>query len=702
MNNVSNRNSELKYRPDIDGLRCVAVLSVLAFHLSPNRLPGGFVGVDVFFVISGYLISAIVFSEISASRFSVLAFYERRVRRIFPALFGMLIGVSVVLSFLLLPSEFITYAKSVIAATTSSSNFFFWQHSGYFDSPTSNPLLHTWSLAVEEQFYILFPILLVVTRRFFPERLKLAVLALFFVSLGASELTLRFDEVTAFYMPYTRAWELLLGTILSLGFFPRFRTAVLRNVATILGIVMIAYSTLRFTAQTPFPGLYALIPCVGSALIIGAGESGASLVSRVLSLRPIVFVGLISYSLYLWHWPIIVLNDLGFTLDLSGLAPHKFAFFLSSPTGKKAVEVLLSFVLAILSWRFVERPFRSYPRRIERRPLFALSATVMVVLILCSGSVIYARGFQQRFPARAVQVASFLSSSGVPSTLASSKDDLTVNASTKEVSPNEQSTKATAPAGSSKAGVPPASGPMMGQLGQCTITEKNQAAVFDDTLCLPATPGKATYLLLGDSTAGALSSGLQRSLPEANIALAAVWGCKPSIRPEGTSLCKRFLEFVFQRYLPSHPIQGLLVESRWYAQNLDALDDIVNWSKAHGIKVLVFGPVAEYDAPLPRLLAYSIAWNRPNLVEEHRVAYSAVLDDKMRDLAENTWHVCYASLYRATCEGGRCLEYADEKEGIPLMLDEVHLSEVGSELLSRRMAQLGELECLDDKSPSKR
>src|SRR5579862_9041968 len=168
MSEISTRNTTLKYRPDIDGLRCVAVLSVLAFHLSPNRMPGGFVGVDVFFVISGYLISAIVFSEINESRFSIVGFYERRVRRIFPALFAMLIVVSAVLSFLLLPSEFTQYAKSVIAATTSSSNFYFWQHSGYFDSPTSFPLLHTWSLAVEEQFYILFPLFLLMVRKFFP------------------------------------------------------------------------------------------------------------------------------------------------------------------------------------------------------------------------------------------------------------------------------------------------------------------------------------------------------------------------------------------------------------------------------------------------------------------------------------------------------------------------------------------------------
>ena len=693
MNEASNRNTVLKYRPDIDGLRCVAVLSVLAFHLAPNRLPGGFVGVDVFFVISGYLISAIMFSEISASCFSVIGFYERRIRRIFPALFAMLVIVSAVLSFLLLPAEFITYAKSLLAATLSSSNFYFWQHSGYFDSPTSNPLLHTWSLAVEEQFYILFPIFLVITRRFFPKRLKLAVVVLFVGSLVASEITLHYDSVTAFYMPYSRAWELLLGTIVSLGYFPRLRNPVLRNAATILGIAMICYSTLRFTQQTPFPGFHALIPCLGSALIIGAGEVGSSLVGRILSLRPIVFVGLVSYSLYLWHWPIIVLNDLGFSVNLSGVVPDRWALFLLSPTGKKALEILLSFALATLSWRFVERPFRSFPRRIERRAIFALSAAVAGVLIVYSGAVIHARGFQERFPARAVQVASYLSSSaGAPIPADSVKGDPTVSASTKETS---------TPA-SSSANAPLAGTAYLGQLGTCAITARNEATVFDDSHCLQTTPGKRTYLLLGDSTAGALSAGLKASIPDATIGLAAVWGCKPSIHPEGTPLCKHFLNFIFQKYLPYHSIQGMFVEARWYRQSLDALGDILSWSNEHGIKVIVVGPVAEYDAPLPRLLAYSIAWNNPNLAHQHLVDYSEVLDEKMRDLASNTWHVCYASIYRATCQGGRCLEYADEKKGVPLMLDEVHLSVDGSDLLAHRMIELGELECLNDKASPNR
>jgi peptidoglycan/LPS O-acetylase OafA/YrhL len=691
MSDISTPNTVLKYRPDIDGLRCVAVLSVLAFHVSSNRLPGGFVGVDVFFVISGYLISAIVFSEIAASRFSVIGFYERRVRRIFPALFATLIAVSVVLSVLLLPAEYITYAKSVLAATTSCSNFFFWQHSGYFDSPTSNPLLHTWSLAVEEQFYILFPIFLVIIRHFFPQRLKLAVLILFFASLVASEITLLYSPTTAFYMPYTRAWELLLGTIVSLGFFPRLRGSLQRNATTVVGIAMIGYSALKFNAETPFPGLPALVPCIGSAFIIGAGESGSSLVGRALSWRPVVFIGLISYSLYLWHWPIIVLNDLGFSVNLTGIVPDKWALLLLSQGARKMLEILVSFVLATLSWKFVERPFRSSPRRVQRRPLFTISAAVMIFLMLFSSAVIFARGFPKRFPPRAVQVASYLQPSVGPNADRSAVDHRTVNASTKDAS-------ATAP---SSADAPPADTTSLGRLGDCGIVATNQETVFDDNQCFQMSPGKETYLLFGDSTAGTLWGGLKSTIPGANVELAAVWGCEPSIHPRGTPLCQRFTNFIFQKYLPSHPIQALLVEARWYRQNLDALAEIVSWSKAHGIRLVVFGPVAEYDAPLPRLLAYSIAWKNPNLVRQHRVGYSAVLDEEMRDLAENSWHVCYASIYKATCGGDRCIEYADEKNGIPLMRDEVHLSGEGSELLARRMLRLGSLGCLDDKSSAK-
>src|SRR5262249_41261265 len=205
MAEASLTRSALEYRADIDGLRAVAVLSVLGYHTGFSKVSGGFVGVDVFFVISGYLISSIVFSEIAASRFSVIGFYERRVRRIFPALFGMLAVSSVFAVVYLLPIELVAYCKSMMAAAASMSNLYFWQHSGYFDSPTSQPLLHTWSLAVEEQFYICFPLFLVVVRKFFPQRLRASVVLLFFCSLVASIIVVSHNAETAFYMPYTRA-----------------------------------------------------------------------------------------------------------------------------------------------------------------------------------------------------------------------------------------------------------------------------------------------------------------------------------------------------------------------------------------------------------------------------------------------------------------------------------------------------------------
>jgi len=653
LSTAGNQRSAFKYRPDIDGLRCVAVLSVLAFHLSPSRLSGGFVGVDVFFVISGYLISAIVFSEIADSRFSVLGFYERRVRRIFPALFAMLLVCSAIMSYFLLPTEFVEYAKSVFAATISSSNFYFWQHSGYFDAPTSNPMLHTWSLAVEEQFYILFPILLVIVRRYFPSHLRLGVILLFVASLIAGVITVRVNPTAAFYMPYTRAWELLMGTLISLKYFPRLSGKLARNIVTLMGLAMICFADLRYSPETLFPGLAALVPCLGSALIIGAGESGSSLVGTVLSWRPVVFVGLISYSLYLWHWPLIVLNSLGFSFNVSGLLPSRWGYLFVSQAASKSTILLLSFALAVISWRFVERPFRSRPKRIARGPLFALSAAVMVLLLISSAGVIYAGGFPSRFSPNAVKVASALT--------------------------------------------PPGSA-TLGQLGHCEITEANRSTVFQNDRCLPESTDADHYLLVGDSHAGSLKEGLAKALPDAHVELAAVWGCRPSIEGEGKPICKQMMDFLFKKYLPSHPVQALLLEARWYSSSLDELGEIAAWGQKHNVRVVIFGPVAEYDAPLPRLLAYSIMRNEPDIAQKHRLPYSPVMDATMQSLAANNWHVCYVSLYKATCQGDRCIEYADKEKKVPILSDADHLTEGGSILLTGELSHSGQLDCLKEKS----
>jgi peptidoglycan/LPS O-acetylase OafA/YrhL len=646
MSEASNNKAGLKYRADIDGLRAVAVLSVLAFHIGGRYVHGGFVGVDVFFVISGYLISAIIFSEIAGSRFSVLAFYERRVRRIFPALFGMLIVFSIVASFLLLPTEFVDFANSLLAAITSCSNFYFWQHSGYFAALISTPLLHTWSLAVEEQFYILFPIFLVLVRRFFPQRLRTAVVVLFFLSLLASAVIVPYSVTTAFYMPYTRAWELLLGTILSLGMFPRLESNLLRNVAAFIGMGLIFYSVLFYSVDTPFPGLAALVPCLGSVLIIGAGEIGPSLVGRVLSWRPVVFIGLISYSLYLWHWPVIVVHTLGLSINVDSVLPHRIAAHLPPLRFDMMLEIVESFFLAILSWRFIERPFRSRPLRITRRPLFALSAAVMCLMIAFSGCVIFAGGFPGRFPPQSARIASFLAR------------------------------------------------PIAGDLGpggNCFEADSSPAAMLGNDRCLGLVQGKKNYLLIGDSHAATIWSGLQSSLPEDHFLLVSISNCVPAVHAGGASDCRKGMNYIFQTYLLSHAVEGLLLEARWKPNDMAGLTETVDWARRRHLPVMVLGPVQDYDAPLPRLLAYSIAWNKPGLAGEHRLAISAVIDAQMQSLAESTWHVPYISLYKAICNADGCTEYADAAHDVPLVNDSGHFNDMGSALIVRRLIDRGEL-----------
>jgi peptidoglycan/LPS O-acetylase OafA/YrhL len=635
----------LKYRADIDGLRAIAVLSVLAFHIRLRGIQGGFVGVDVFFVISGYLISSIVFTEIAESRYSVIGFYERRIRRIFPALFAMLAVFTVFALIYLLPAELVAYGKSMFAATASASNFYFWRHSGYFDSPTSYPLLHTWSLAVEEQFYILFPIFLILVRKLFPTRLRLSVIVLFSASLAASAIVVSQNRETAFYMPYTRAWELLLGTILSLEMFPRLQRAWQRNLATLTGIGLIGFSIFLYTEQTLFPGLSALVPCVGSALIIGAGESGSSLVGKLLSWRPIVFIGLISYSLYLWHWPVIVLQQMGAFVGVSSITSPRIAALLPEHRLNMVVEVALSLVLGILSWRFVERPFRSGPLRLSGRPLFALASTVMIILIGFSSWTVLAKGFEGRFPADALEVASMHHDS-------------------------EEIVRT-----------------------GCFITSDYHFDKYNYNVCLRQddTGKKNNYLLLGDSHSAMLWSALSLALPNANVMQASTFDCAPLLQPEPHPDCQKMIDYIFQSYLPSHAIQGLFMVGRWSEKELPELTITIAWAKQHNIPVTVFGPVPEYDGPLPRLLAYSIAWNKPNFASQHRLNNIGALDAKMQSMAAEVWHVRYVSLYQEICGLDGCAEYADKLHKIPMMDDDNHLNQFGANLVVRRLVAEGKL-----------
>ena len=357
-----------KYRPDIDGLRAIAVLCVIFYHSGFGLFSGGYVGVDVFFVISGFLITTIIVREIGAQSFSIATFYERRMRRILPAIITVVVFCLAVGSFLLETRDFEDLARSSIANNLFLSNMFFYFQAGYFDAPAElKPLLHTWSLSVEEQYYLLFPLLLLLIAKFCGNRYLLFLIPILIASFIACVLGMDVDRTAVFYSLPTRAWELLIGSVLAIASIPPLRHTVGRNALALLGLALVVYSNIAFDDDTSFPGSIASIPTIGAALVIYTGASGATLVSRLLSVKPVVFVGLISYSLYLWHWPFIV------------FAKYYKAVALSH--AEEAILLVAIFLVSVLSWRFVETPFRKKQLCATRKPMFIASFAATVLLI---------------------------------------------------------------------------------------------------------------------------------------------------------------------------------------------------------------------------------------------------------------------------------------------------------------------------------
>ncbi|MEL6764342.1 MAG: acyltransferase [Cyanobacteria bacterium J06607_6] len=381
--------SAMHYRPDIDGLRTIAVLPVVLYHAGVAGFTGGFVGVDIFFVISGFLITTIIYQELEEGRFSLVRFYERRARRILPALFAVIFASLVAGWFLLVPADYDHMGRSAVSALAFVSNIWFWRNSGgYFGGATDYlPLLHTWSLAVEEQFYILFPLLLMALHRFARSLLLPAILVLVAGSLILAAWATPRMPSASFYLLPTRIWELGVGSLLALGLVRTEAPRALREVAGGLGLLAVLVPVFLYDSRMVFPGMAALPPVMGAALLIWAGTAGPVMASRLLSLRPMAWIGLISYSLYLWHWPIMafVRNRL-FTVELE-------------PTWQVAT-ILASFLAGWASWCFVERPFR-IPLSLgglTRARIFALSGAGMAGLGVLAGAIVFTGGMaNERF-----------------------------------------------------------------------------------------------------------------------------------------------------------------------------------------------------------------------------------------------------------------------------------------------------------------
>lgn len=384
------------YRPDIDGLRAIAVLAVVFYHLDLAVVPGGYSGVDIFFVISGYLITKILLEEINDSQFSLLAFYERRVRRLMPALFVIMSSATAAGIIVLDPSNLKDFGQSLVAATIFSANILFWHESEYF-APGSleKPLLHLWSLSLEEQFYFVFPLALALIYRSNKKSLGRWLIVAALLSFASCIFLTKAQPQSAFYLLPARAWELLVGALLAQNAVPAVKTRLQKNIISLAGAVLICSGFILLSKSAVFPGPGALLPVLGTAAIIwsGTGDLPQPFLNRILASRALVLIGLISYSIYLWHWPLIV-----------------FAHILL-PQGLETSDLLgfftILFALSSATWKYIEKPFRkqkSIPFSLHRNTgnergtlRFGLSISALMLGTAMTGVVLHIReGLPQR------------------------------------------------------------------------------------------------------------------------------------------------------------------------------------------------------------------------------------------------------------------------------------------------------------------
>lgn len=382
----------MNYRRDIDGLRALAILPVVLYHAGFSIFSGGFVGVDVFFVISGFLITSIIVNEIKANRFSLINFYERRIRRIFPALFTVFATCTVIAALIFLPQDFKDFSQSLAAATLFASNLLFFKETGYFAGAAElKPLLHTWSLAVEEQFYIGFPILLLLIHKFTKNRYALILWPLTLLSLAAGIYLAFNHQAAAFYLPIGRAWELFIGGLLALGLVPSVKSKSVNTTLFSVGVASILVSIFTFSENTVFPGYAALLPCLGAALIIYSGREAVSAVACVLENPLAVYIGKISYSLYLWHWPLF--------------AFYKYYYMQPADIISAGALIAASFILAIISYHVIEQPFRRKAILRSTLSLYIVAALGMGGFIALGALGHITKGLPQRLPENVAEMS---------------------------------------------------------------------------------------------------------------------------------------------------------------------------------------------------------------------------------------------------------------------------------------------------------
>ena len=637
----------MKYRPDVDGLRAVAVLSVVVFHAFPSLAQGGFVGVDVFFVISGFLISGIIFSGLDENRFSFRDFYARRIRRIFPALLVVLIASYASGWFLLYADRYEELGKHIAGGAGFVSNFVLWREAGYFDGASdSKVLLHLWSLGIEEQFYMLWPLL-----AWLAAKGRFDLLAVTLIVFGGSMYfnldRIRRDLIGAFYAPHTRFWELMAGAILAhvsarpsrwaflsfgrdwyvaLSGNPRWRT-----IMSVAGGVAIAVSVFGIDESRHFPGRWAVLPVAGAALIIAAGPEAR--VNRWLSTRAMVAIGLISYPLYLWHWPILSLLRI-----LNGDTP---------PAWARVLGVAASFVLAWATYQFIEKPIRFGPHR-------RLTVAVLSALLAIVGAAGYYTWQQDGLWSR----------------------------------PLNRSDQAHFEQYYRRMRTETIAGPYR---LECDFMERGPDTVKPQIAPECTTPGRAaTWFLWGDSHAQALSPGITSLLPSGTaLAQVTTSACRPGLGsmdphvPGGR--CERTNSYALEKIRELKPAAVILAQVATHSAT--DWDAIAAHMRSLGVnRVVVVGPVPMWLPSLPDIVT-SRFWG----ADLSRVSYGLVAerlqdDAAMRQRYGSSTSVSYVSLMTQLCDAGGCLASVPGTNPPELFaFDSAHMTPLASRYVADRV-----------------
>ena len=604
----------LRYRPDIDGLRALAILPILLLHCGVTRLRGGFVGVDIFFVISGYLITAIMVRDIAEARFSILRFYRHRIVRILPALLVMMTFTLVLGCVFLLPNQLRDLGRSAAATSVFGSNVYFYLTSDYFAAASdAKPLVHTWSLAVEEQFYLLYPLLLWSLRGLSRQRLAQVIAGLAIASFAIGGWLATTYPSAAFFLLPARIWELSLGALVALGAVPVANRSI-RATLCILAIAVIAASCVAVSSGWPFPVPFALPPAVAAAVLLAYGGEGPT--AKLLGAWPLRTVGLISYSAYLWHRPIIAFYQIRHG---STLAPAETFGLLCASLGA-----------AWLSFTLIERPAS---RRWRSGSGLAPHAVAVVLLA-------------------AMAVAGL--------TIAASADDI------RPLLPRQ--TLAASYLGWDTTDA----GKRQFSTDRCFALPTGRPFSQD---CLRLSATKPNIALFGDSHGAQFSQALHTLLPGANIVQATAAGCRPLLHGKGLPTCRTTMDAAFGT-LDFAKVDTVVLSARWLNFEQPALLDTIRWLRARGTRVLVIGPSVEYDADLPALIVRSDANGDPTLADGFRLMDRIALDRAMVGPVRAAG-AHYASAIDTECTGAACrLTTAD---GTPLHFDHSHFTPVGAQ-----------------------